>query len=388
MFSILLAIIYLSFISLGLPDSLLGSAWPIMVTDLNAQLSYAGIVSMIISAGTVVSSLLSDKITRKLGAGLVTAISVLTTAIALFGFSISSSFVMICLFSIPYGLGAGAVDAALNNYVALHYTSRHMSWLHCFWGLGASISPYIMGYAISSDMGWHSGYGIVSIIQIVLSVILFASLPLWKKRTESVKEQIEEAPIGLRGAIKIKGVKSILIAFLCFCAYESTAGIWASTYLVEYRGVSPELAATFATLFYTGITVGRFICGFFADRIGDKNLIRIGSMVMLLGIILIALPTKTDIFALSGLVITGFGSAPVYPSIIHSTPTNFGKENSHALVGIQMASAYTGATLMPPLFGVIADYINVGFYPLYLAFFVILLIVLTENVNKAVKNRI
>lgn len=388
MFGLLLAIIYISFISLGLPDSLLGSAWPTMVTDLNTSISYAGLVSMIIALGTIVSSLLSDKITRKLGTGLVTAISVLTTAISLLGFSLSNSLLMICLLSIPYGLGAGAVDAALNNYVALHYASRHMSWLHCFWGVGATISPYIMGYAISSDMGWQSGYGIVSIIQFVLTACLFASLPLWKKKnTTNANDENYEAPIGLRDALKIKGVKQILIAFLCFCAFESTAGLWASSYLVEYRGVDVETAATFGSLFYMGITLGRFACGFFADKVGDKNLIRGGIVVMLFGIAMIILPVKSDIFSLVGLVVAGVGSAPVYPSIIHSTPTNFGKENSHAIVGIQMASAYTGSALMPTVFGLIADFINISLYPFFLAFFVIMLLIMTELVNKAVKKQ-
>ncbi|MBQ8145596.1 MAG: MFS transporter [Clostridia bacterium] len=388
MVALLLAIIYLSFISLGLPDSLLGSAWPTMVTDLDTSLSYAGLISMIIAFGTIVSSLLSDKITRKLGTGLVTAISVLTTAVALLGFSFSNSLLMICLFAIPYGLGAGAVDAALNNYVALHFASRHMSWLHCFWGIGATISPYIMGYAISSDRGWQSGYGIVSVIQLALTVCLFASLPLWKKKsTANVGDENYEAPIGLRDALKIKGVKQILVAFLCFCAFEVTTGLWASSYLAEYRGVDAEIAANFGSLFYMGITLGRFACGFFADKVGDKNLIRGGIAVMLAGIAMIILPVKADIFALVGLVITGVGSAPVYPSIIHSTPNNFGKENSHAIVGIQMASAYTGSALMPPLFGLIADYISISLYPFFIAFFVIMLLFMTEFVNKAVKKQ-
>ena len=388
MFMLLLAIIYISFVSLGLPDSLLGSAWPTMVVELNTSLSYAGIVSLIISVGTIISSLLSDYLTRKLGTGLVTAISVLTTALSLLGFSFSSSFWMICIFAIPYGLGAGAVDAALNNYVALHYSSRHMSWLHCFWGVGASISPYIMSFAIASDLGWRSGYSIVSIIQFVLTAVLFVSLPLWKKKivTDENGENYE-APIGIKGALKIKGVKQILIAFLCFCAFETTAGLWASSYLVEYRGVSLETASMFGSLFYIGITLGRFICGFFADKIGDKNLIRIGIGVMLLGILMLILPLKTDVVALCGLVITGFGSAPVYPSIIHSTPTNFGKENSHAIVGIQMASAYTGSALMPSVFGFIADYVNIALYPYYLAFFVILVFIMTESVNRAVAKK-
>ena len=382
MFSLLLAIIYAAFISLGLPDSLLGSAWPIMVGELSVPLSYAGIISMIVSAGTIVSSLFSDKLTRKLGAGLVTALSVLLTAAALFGFAASNSFLMLCLVAIPYGLGAGAVDAALNNYVALRYASRHMSWLHCFWGVGATVGPYIMGWAIGADHGWRTGYGIIGVIQIALTAVIFFSLPLWKKRTLCGEGEDYEAPIGIRGALKIKGVKSVLLAFFGYCAFESTAGLWASSYLVEYRGVSAETAAFFASLFYLGITAGRFISGFIADRLGDRNMIRLGVGIMASGLILIALPVKGEIFSLIGLVVIGLGGAPVYPSIIHSTPTNFGKENSHAIVGIQMASAYTGSTLMPPVFGFLAQHVSISLYPLYIAFFVLLLFVMTERVNK------
>lgn len=387
MYSLLLTIIYLAFISLGLPDSLLGSAWPVMVGELSVPVSYAGIVSMIISAGTIVSSLLSDKLTRKLGAGLVTAVSVLLTAGALFGFSVSNSFLMLCVLAVPYGLGAGAVDAALNNYVALHYASRHMSWLHCFWGVGATVGPYIMGWAIGASHGWRTGYGTVSVIQFVLTAILFASLPLWKKKSdETDKAANYEAPIGICDAVKIKGVKAILVAFFGYCAFESTAGLWASTYLVEYKAVDANTAATFASLFYLGITAGRFVSGFVADRFGDKNMIRIGLCVMAAGVVLIVLPLPTVACALIGLIISGVGAAPVYPSVIHSTPSHFGKENSHAIVGIQMASAYTGSTLMPPVFGFIAQYINIAGYPFYLAVLVVLQFIMTERVNKICKN--
>lgn len=386
MFSLLLAIIYIAFISLGLPDSLLGSAWPIMFGELGVPMSYAGIVSMIISAGTILASLFSDKLTRKLGAGLVTAISVLLTASALLGFSLSRSFGVLCLLAIPYGLGAGAVDAALNNYVALHYASRHMSWLHCFWGVGASVGPYIMGYAIGAGQGWRSGYSMVSIVQFVLTAMLFLSLPLWKKRNHTDPDSDGyEAPIGLRDALKIRGVKPILLAFFGYCALESTAGLWASTYLVEYKGVDSHTAATLASLFYLGITAGRLVSGFVADRVGDKRMIRCGIAVMAAGIALIALPIDAAIVASVGLVIAGVGCAPVYPSIIHSTPRNFGKENSHAIVGIQMASAYTGSTLMPPVFGFIAENISVALYPFYLALFAVLMLVMSERVNKAVQ---
>lgn len=384
MVSLLLAVIYLAFIGLGLPDSLLGSAWPVMVGDLNAPISYAGVISVIISLGTIVSSLLSDKLTRKLGAGLVTAVSVALTAAALLGFSLSNSFIVLCLLAVPYGLGAGAVDAALNNYVAVHYASRHMSWLHCFWGVGATVGPYIMGWAIGQGHGWRMGYGTVAFVQIAISVMLFISLPFWKKRgSADAQSENYEAPIGLRDAVRIRGVKSILLAFFGYCAFETTAGLWASSYLVEYRGVEAETAANFASLFYLGITIGRFLCGFIADRLGDRTMIRLGIGVMLTGVTLVALPFSTAALALAGLVIMGLGAAPVYPSVIHSTPTNFGKENSHAIVGIQMACAYSGTLAAPALFGLLAQYVNIAVYPFYLAVFVLLQLFMTERVNKA-----
>ncbi len=384
MVSLLLALIYVSFVSLGLPDSLLGSAWPVMRVELGAPLSMAGAISMIITAGTVLSSLMSDRLTRKLGAGLVTAVSVGLTAVSLFGFSLSSSLWMLCLWAIPYGLGAGAIDAALNNYVALHYSARHMSWLHCCWGVGASISPYIMSYCLSSQLGWQMGYRSVSLIQIALTAILFLGLPLWKKKTAAAEAdgEISAPPVGLLGALRIKGVPLILIAFLSYCAMETTAGLWATSYLAEYRGVDPEVAAQFASLFYLGITFGRFLCGFIANRLGDRFLIRMGILVVAVGVVGIMLPTSSYLPALVGLLVTGFGCAPIYPSIIHSTPDNFGKENSQAIVGIQMASAYTGSALMPPLFGLLAGSLGLAIYPFYLAVFVVLMLVMTERLRK------
>ncbi len=386
MFSILLAIIYLAFISLGLPDSLLGSAWPVMYRDLNAPISCAGMISMTIAAGTILSSLFSDKLTRKLGPGRVTAFSVLLTALALFGFSVSRSVVLLFLLAVPYGLGAGAIDAALNNYVALHYSSRHMNWLHCFWGVGASISPYIMGYAIGSGHGWRKGYGIVSVIQIVITVILFLSLPLWEKngrKDEGSSGKEEEHPAGLklREAWKIKGVPFILFAFFGYCAFETTCGLWASSYLVGYRGLDSQTAARVAALFYLGITVGRFVSGFVADKAGDRRMIRIGLVTVTAGIVLIALPVPANMTALAGLVITGIGAAPIYPAIIHATPDNFGEENSQAIIGIQMASAYVGSTFMPPVFGLLAEHVSMGLYPYYLAAFVVLTIFMIEGLN-------
>ncbi|MBE5878197.1 MAG: MFS transporter [Lachnospiraceae bacterium] len=385
MVSLLLAIIYLAFISLGLPDSLLGASWPIMHKELSVPLSYAGMLSMIISGGTIISSIFSDALTRKLGTGLVTAISVLLTACALFGFSISNSFVILCILGIPYGLGAGTIDAALNNYVALHYSSRHMSWLHCFWGVGASVSPYIMGYALSSGLGWRNGYGIISVIQIVLTIILFLSLPLWQKRTTSqTGGEASAGPLGLMATLKLQGVITVLLIFFSYCAFESTAGLWISSYLVENRGMAGESAAIFGSLFYLGITIGRFVCGFITNQFGDKAMIRIGSFIMLLGVIFILIPLNTSITALIGIIIIGLGAAPVYPSLIHATPNHFGKENSQAIIGIQMASAYIGTTLMPPLFGLLAEHISIALYPIYLLLFLILMIVFSEKLNKVV----
>lgn len=386
MVSLLLAMIYLAFIGLGLPDALLGAAWPMAVGELGVPLSYAGIISMIVTAGTIVSSLASDWMTRKLGTGLVTAISIGVTAAAAVGFSISHSFWVLCLFAIPYGLGAGAVDAALNNYVALHYSSRHMSWLHCFWGVGATIGPYIMGWVLSAQHGWRTGYSTVAIIQFALTLVLFLTLPLWKKVAVKAGEATEErgAPLGLGKVLQIEGVKPLLLAFFCYCAFETTAGLWASSYLVEHRGMGAEQAAYFGSMFFLGITVGRFISGFIADRVGDKNMVRLGIAVMVVGLVMIALPVDAMV-AVVGIAVFGMGAAPVYPSIIHSTPIHFGKEKSQAIVGVQMASAYCGSTLAPPLFGLVAQHIHIGLYPYYMALFLVVMLLMTERINKREK---
>ena len=388
MHSFILVIIYIAFISLGLPDSLFGSAWPVMYEQLNVTISYAGIITMVIAGGTIISSLMSDKLTKRFGAGLVTAVSVMMTAVALLGFSASNSFLMLFLWSVPYGLGAGAVDAALNNYVALHYASRHMSWLHCFWGVGASISPYIMGYCLTGGYGWNRGYLSVAVVQIMLTGVIFASLPFWKGR-DAVEDSSETRPVALSltQALKIKGVKFVLLAFFCYCALESTTGLWASSYLVEFRGIDSETAARFASLFFLGITFGRFLTGFIADKFGDRLLIRLGIMVIILGVALVGMPGGNNTMALIGLVIIGLGCAPVYPSIIHSTPANFGRENSQAIIGIQMASAYTGSTFIPPLFGMIADNINIGLYPVFLLFFAILMLTMSEVLNRVIAEK-
>ena len=380
MASLLLAIIYLAFVSLGLPDSVLGSVWPIVVVDLNTQISYMGIVSIIITIGTITSSVFSTKLINKIGTGWVTAISVCLTAIGLLGFGISNNFIMLCIMSLPYGLGAGAVDAALNNYVANHYSARHMSWLHCCWGLGASIGPYVMGLALKLDKGWRMGYGYLAIIQGVLSIAVFSTVFLWKNTTQD-SEQVDNNT-SLIGAIKIKGVPFALLAFFCYCAFESTAGLWASSYLVNYFNTPEETATLFASFFYLGITFGRFLSGFIADSLGDKKTIRLGYGIVLVGLILIILPLKTSILSLIGLIVVGLGGAPVYPCLMHLTPINFGKQNSQTIMGMQTASAYMGCTIMPPIFGIILQYLSPYLFGYYMLILVVFMVLGVELLNK------
>lgn len=385
MTSLLLAVIYIAFISLGLPDSLLGSAWPVMYQQLGVPMSYAGIISMIIALGTMVSSLQSDRLNRALGTGKVTALSVATTALALFGFSISRKFYMLCLWAVPYGLGAGSVDAALNNYVALHYKSRHMSWLHCFWGLGATIGPYIMAYALTGGMGWNSGYRIISVMQIVLTAVLVLSLPLWKKPA-GAKEAAGGRALSLREVVAIPGAREVMLCFFCYCAVEQTAGLWASSYLNVYKGVDAETAARFAGLFYIGITAGRAVSGFATVKFSDAAMSRLGFGVIALGIAAMILPLGNGA-SLGGLILIGLGCAPIYPSIIHATPAHFGAERSQAVIGVQMASAYVGTCLMPPVFGLIAQHVTVALLPVYLLALLALMAFMHEALERKTAKR-
>ena len=372
MINLLLAIIYLAFISLGLPDALLGSAWPTMSHDIGAQISWAGGISMVISAGTIASALLSDRMTKRFGAGKVTFVSVALTALALLGFSFAPNYIVLILLAIPYGLGAGGVDAALNNYVALHYESRHMSWLHCMWGIGASAGPYVMGFALSHGFGWSAGYQYIAIVQVILTVILFISLPLWNNRTaHKLQKSIQiskeySKTLSFAEVLRIPGAKNILIMFFCYCAIEQTAGLWASSYMVLYGSVSRVVAAGWASLFYVGITAGRFISGFLTMRFNDENMIRLGQLVMILGILVLLLPLPNHIALVAGFVIIGLGCAPIYPCVIHSTPHYFGADKSQAIVGMQMASAYIGSMFMPAIFGFIGQNVSMSLLPAYL----------------------
>ena len=384
MVHLLLVIIYLAFISLGLPDALLGAAWPSMYPQFDVPVSYAGIISMIIALGTVVSSLQSDRLTKKLGTGKVTALSVLMTAMALFGFATSHSFGMLCLWAIPYGLGAGSVDASLNNYVALHYESRHMSWLHCMWGIGASAGPYIMGYALTAGWGWNSGYHIIAVLQIVLTAILLCSLPLWKQRPAEVLQDGKVQPakaLSIREVLQLAGAREILVCFFCYCALEQTTGLWASSYLTLHKGVSADTAATFASMFYLGITVGRALSGFLTMKLNDVQMIRLGEVIIGIGVLVMLLPFGRSL-SLAGLILIGLGCAPVYPCVIHSTPAHFGADKSQAIIGIQMACAYVGTCLMPPVFGLIANHITVALLPVYLLIILVLMVIMHELLCK------
>lgn len=380
MFSLLLALIYVSFISLGLPDSLLGSAWPQMQESLGVSLSLGGVISFLITASTILSSLMSHRVIQRFGTGGVTMCSVAITALALLGFSLSDSFLVLCLWAIPYGLGAGSVDAALNNFVALHCKAKHMSWLHCFWGIGATGGPYIMGLCLSRGMGWQAGYRTISFLQMALTLILLLSLPLWKKQElplsggETVRPQTPQ----WRKLLKRPGVKAALTAFFFYSALELTTGLWGSSYMVAVRGISPETAAKWISLFYLGITAGRFFSGFLTLRFSDDTMVRLGEGTAIVGIILLLLPLH-NLFLCVGLILTGLGCAPIYPSLLHATPQRFGKSLSQSLMGTQMAISYLGSTTMPPVSGFLSEKISMGLYPVLLLVFALSMTILTEK---------
>ena len=381
MFSVLLPVIYLAFISLGLPDALLGAAWPSMYPQLGAQLSWAGIVSFLISMGTITSSFASDHLTGKLGPGKVTAFSVALTAAALLGFSFCGQFWQLCLWAVPYGLGAGSVDAALNNYVALHYESRHMSWLHAMWGIGASIGPVIMGWALTGS-GWNTGYRIIGLLQIALTAVLLLSLPLWRRPQDAAGDQgFTPEHLPLPRLLRLPGVKEVLACFFCYCALESTAGMWAASYCTLAREIDAQTAAGWASLYYAGITAGRLAAGFITMKLGDRQMIRLGQVLMAGGLALIFLPQGGAVLQ-AGLLLLGVGSAPIYPSIIHETPANFGRELSMAMTGVQMAFAYIGSLAMPPLFGLLAQYVSIALYPWYMALLLLVMFLTAEALHR------
>lgn len=381
MYSLLLALIYLAFISLGLPDSLLGSGWPVMHAELGVPVSYMGVVSMLISCGTIVSSLLSDKLTRKLGTGGVTAASVLLTVLGLFGFSVSTKFWMLLAFAVPYGLGAGAIDAALNNYVALHYKARHMSWLHCFWGVGTIIGPMILSAVLRVGGSWRMGYRAVGLMQCAVSALLFATLGMWK-RSDIQQEEREAKTLGVLDVLRLPGAKAGMMTFFGYCAVESTLGLWGATYISQVRGVNEATAASFGAMFYIGITVGRAASGFMAMKLLPKQMVRLGQALLALGCVLMMIPAGSTLSGI-GLVICGLGCAPIYPNIIQDTPVNYGVENSQAAIGVQMAFAYVGSTFLPSIFGALAGVGGYGWMP-YFAMGICAMMAVLFNIQKKI----
>lgn len=386
---LLLLIIYLSFISLGLPDSLLGSAWPSMYGGFGVPISWAGAVSVVISMGTMVSSLQSDRLTRRFGAGRVTAASVIMTAAALFGFSLSTSYWHLLLWAVPYGLGAGGVDAALNNFVALHYASRHMSWLHCMWGIGAAAGPYIMGWALTAGLGWPTGYRTVSALQAALAAAVLLSLPLWRRPPapsvpEAAPAPERQKPLTLNQVLRVPGVPFAVLLFFFYCAVEQTFNLWASSYLTLEQGIPAETAASLTGTYFIGITLGRMAGGFLTLRFTDRQLIRLGIGVLLAGVLALLLPFG-EISALAGLALAGLGCAPIYPSAIHAAPALFGADKSQAVIGVQMAGASLGTCLMPLFFGFVAQHVSIRLFPLFLLLAAALLTAAHETLLRRAK---
>lgn len=441
----LLPIIYLAFISLGLPDSAIGSAWPTMAPSLGAGISWVGVVTMVISAGTIVSSLMSVRVVERFGTGRVTVASVALTAAALVGFSQSQAFWQLCLWAVPYGLGAGAVDAALNAYVAVHYESQHMSWLHCMWGVGASGGPMVMAQCLERST-WSTGFLVLGGIQVGIALVLTLSLPLWRDRKlprVSGRRAGREAAIGaapeaalphaeaahgvgaraLSGAtaaagagevpgaaaasgvggtsdgtrgklpvrrthaqlLRIPGVKAVLVSFFCYSAFEATCGNWAATFCTLARGIDAQTAASWAALFYMGITAGRAVSGFISLKVNDRNMIRFGQSLVAVALACVLMPGDMALFA--GLVLMGCGCAPIYPSTIHATPARFGEELALELTGMQMAFAYIGSLAMSPLFGVLAQLVGAWIYPWYVVLFLVGMVVTGERLNGVVRLR-
>lgn len=382
----LLMMIYLSFISLGLPDSMLGSAWPAMNVSLNAPLWGAGLVQMLISFCTIISSLNSAKLIRRFGTGKLTAISVATTALALLGFSLAKNYAFLLLMAVPLGLGAGAVDAGLNNYVALHCEAKHMSWLHCFWGIGTIIGPMILSAVLRVGGSWATGYRAVGLIQCAVSALLFATLGMWK-RGNIQQEEYGAKALSVWEVLSLPGAKAGMVTFLCYCAVESTLGLWGATYISQVRGVDEATAASFGAMFYIGITVGRAISGFMAMKLLPKQMVRVGQALLALGCIFMMIPAGSTLSGI-GLVVCGLGCAPIYPNIIQDTPVNYGTENSQAAIGVQMAFAYVGSTFLPSIFGALAGVGGYGLLPYFAISICVLMTVLFGIQKKIVETKV
>ena len=382
--SLLLVVIYLIFISLGLPDSLLGSGWPVMQTVFDVPSSYAGYVSMTISFMTIISALLSPRMIRRFHTKWIVIVSIILTILGLIGFSVAGSYWMLFLFAVPYGLGAGSIDASVNHYVANNYSGSVMNFLHCFYGVGAVISPYIMSAALRMAR-WNEGYRWTAYVQTGILLVCILSIPLWKNTGSDEAENKESA--GIKEALKVPGVILTLIAFFAYCAGEATCFLWTPSFFAGTKeGLSEDLIASFGSLIFGGLMLGRLISGFVSNKLGDKLLIRIGIAIEFAGILLISLPIENYLVTAVGFVVIGTGMGPVYPAIQHMAPANFGKKYSAAVIGLQMASAYMGSTFMPLIFGILQQNIGIGMMPIYLLIFALLNITLLETAYRRIAN--
>ncbi|MEG2007317.1 MAG: MFS transporter [Oscillospiraceae bacterium] len=379
--TLLLVLIYAAFISLGLPDSILGSAWPAMQPDLGAPLSLAGALSLVVSVCTVVSSAVSVRVIARFGVGRVTLVSVAMTALALIGYAAAPGFWALCLLALPLGLGAGSVDAALNNFVATNYEARHMSWLHCFWGVGATAGPLIMSFWIARSAGWRGGYLSIGCIQLALTLVLLFSLRLWRSGEGGNGPSEKPLVLSFRQMAALPCAGAAFLTFFCYCALEQAVGLWGASYLTGARGFSAAEAATCMSLYYFGITAGRLVTGFFAGKFSDARLIRIGELVIFFGLALLVLPDSAYIPP-TALLLIGLGCAPVFPSMLHRTPELFGTASSQAMTGAQMSCAYMGVTLMPPIFGLAAQRVSVSLLPLYCAALFGGMLLCTEHIRR------
>lgn len=388
MVTLLLIIIYLAFIGLGLPDALLGSAWSVMKLDIGARTEMAGYISLVISFCTVISSLFASRLLHRFGTGKVTLFSILSTTIALLGFSLSNDFLFFILLAIPLGLGAGSVDAALSNYVALHFKAKHMSWLHCFWGIGAMSGPIVMSYSLDNGGDWRAGYVTIAILLTVIVVILLASLSLWKVlENGKIGNDDEKKAVSNREALRIPGVKMSMVSMLCYNGSETAAGLWMASFFIASKGISPGKAAALSSLFYIGIIIGRIFSGFLSTYVSSKSLIRYGGLVGCAGLLILILPVPYEVAA-GALFVVGLGGAPIYPSIVHATPERFGEKASSSVIGLEMASAYTGSTLIPLLMGIIASQFGMFMVPIILLILFSIMFVSSEMVNRVHKHKL
>ena len=385
MMTVLLIIIFISFIGVGLPDSILGTAWPSIYREFDLPVSLAGYITATVSACTIISSLLSSKVINRFGTGVVTAVSTILTVVALFGFAFSGNAIFFFVMAIPLGLGAGSIDTALNNFIALHYSATKMNFLHCFYGLGIAASPYIMSYALGNDNNWRKGYILVAVIQSVIALIAILSLPLWKKveRQEKKADNVVKV-LKLSDLIKMPAVRLSCYAFFSSCALELTAGSWSSTYFVNTKGVIPDKAAQITMLFYVGLAFGRFLSGVLAKKLSRWQIIGISTGVLFGAIIMFILPVSIMATSIA-LFFIGLGIGPIFPNLTHLTPENFGRDISQSVMGVQQASAYIGIMIMPWLFGTLAQICSTKIFPCYL--FIMFMVYMTTLVmlNRKVK---